>query len=152
MFREVIWQQKGFNSLNLICEGNVPWPSRLGMSRDITVDTSEMWGMWGTLCLLHCWRHVSMISHTQNLTKHLCKRRPTHANTHSDRGSRRSHAYRCIIVIVLFLQVERWHLTSQQCPAELPADLQFIRGSYLSHSLLYSFITLLLTAASAKLR
>ena len=45
-----------------------------------------------------------------------------------------SHAYRCIVVIVLFLQVDVWHLTSQQCPAELPADLQFIKGSYLSHS------------------
>lgn len=32
------------------------------------------------------------------------------------------------------LQVDSWHLTSRQCPAELSGDLQFTRGSYLSHS------------------
>lgn len=95
-----------------------------------TVDKPETWAVRGLVFAGHMLAWLTTPKNRPNA--HLQQ----NANTNTwTENYRRSHAYRCIIVTVLLSQVEGWHLTSQQCPAALPADLQFITGSYLSHSL-----------------
>lgn len=42
--------------------------------------------------------------------------------------------HRCMIVTVVLSRWTRLAFQNQECPAEVPADLRFIRGSYLSDS------------------
>lgn len=47
-------------------------------------------------------------------------------------STRQCHWHRCMIVTVILSRLTTLAFRNQQCPAELPADLRFISGSYLS--------------------